>query len=48
MWALLVSVTQDAIFCAFLLRLLRVFLLFHTCVPEITYWPILVELGYYK
>jgi hypothetical protein len=48
MWALLVSVTQDVIFYAFLLRLLHVFFSFNTCVLEINYWPIHGELGYCK
>ena len=42
-WALLLSVTQDAIFCGFLLRILCVFILFQTCTPKINKSPTLVE-----
>jgi hypothetical protein len=42
-WALFVSVTLGAILCVFLLRLLRVFLLFHPWVPKINDSPTLVE-----
>ena len=41
-WALLLSVTQDAIFCGFLLHILCVFILFPTCVPAINNSPTLV------
>jgi hypothetical protein len=34
LWALFVSVMQDSIFCVLLLRLLRVFFLFRTCIPK--------------
>ena len=42
-WTLLLSVTQDAIFCGFLLRILCVFILFPTCVPAINNSPTLVK-----
>ena len=43
-WALLVSVTQDEIFCVFLLRLVLVFSLFRVWVPANQESPKLVEL----
>jgi len=42
-WALLLSVTQDAIFCGFLLHILCVFILFPTCVPAINNSPTLMK-----
>ena len=44
MWALFVSVTQDEVFCVFLLRLVLVFSLFHVWVPTNQESPKLVEL----
>jgi hypothetical protein len=38
-WALFVSVTLDVIFYAFLSRLLCVFFLFRTRIPEMAYYP---------
>ena len=44
LWALFVSVTQDWIFCAFVLRLLLISFLFHVWVPAIQESPKLVEM----
>ena len=43
-WALLVSVTQDEVFCVFMLRLVLVFSLFRVWVPANQESPKLVEL----
>ena len=43
-WALLVSVTQDEVFCVFVLRLVLVFPLFRVWVPANQESPKLVEL----
>ena len=43
-WAHLVSVTQDEVFCVFLLRLVLVFSLFRVWVPANQESPKLVEL----
>ena len=43
-WALLVSVTQDEVFCVFLLRLVLVFSLFRVWVPANKESPKLVEM----
>ena len=43
-WALLVSVTQDEVFCLFMLRLVLVFSLFHVWVLANQESPKLVEL----
>ena len=44
LWALIVSITQDGVFCAFLLRLVLVFFLFRIWVPANQKSPKLVEL----
>ena len=43
-WALLVSVTQDKVFCVFVLRFVLIFSLFHIWVPANQESPKLVEL----
>ena len=43
-WAFFVSVTQDWIFCAFVLRLLLIFSIFHVWVPTNQESPKLMEM----
>ena len=43
-WALLVSVTQDKVFCVFVLRFVLIFSLFHIWVPANQESPKLMEM----